>query len=202
MMDTLYTALVHYPVVNRQDKPIGAALTTIDMHDIARASMTFGVRGVYVITPYRDQADLAKDVIRHWTLGVGSRLNPSRKQALELIRVADTFDSAVRQIRAEHNRPVVTVATSARKHRQTISPHALKQMLANDRPCLLVFGTAWGLADELIQQCDFQLEPISGPGDYNHLSVRSAVSIYLDRLFRQTDEQLIFKISDSNQEET
>ncbi len=182
MIDNLYTALVHYPVVNRQDRPIGAALTTIDLHDIARASKTFGVRGFYVITPYRDQAELAKEVIRHWTLGVGGRLNPSRKQALELIRVADTIEAAVQQIRTEHDQPVVTVATSARRHRQTISPHALKQTLAKDRPCLLVFGTAWGLADELIQQCDMQLEPIAGPGDYNHLSVRSAVSIYLDRL--------------------
>ena len=103
MMDNLYAALVHYPVVNRQGKTIGSALTTIDLHDIARASMTFGVKRVYVITPYPDQAELAEEVIRHWTLGVGSRLNPSRKQALERIRVTDTFENAVRQIQAEQN---------------------------------------------------------------------------------------------------
>ncbi|MCF8086640.1 MAG: RNA methyltransferase [Desulfotignum sp.] len=181
-MDNLYIALVHYPVVNKKNQTIGAALTTIDLHDIARASMTFGVKGVYVITPFPDQADLAHEVIRHWTHGAGSRLNPSRKQALELIRVTDTFEGAVRQIQAEHNRPVVTIATSARMNRKTISPHALKQEQRSDTPCLLIFGTAWGLADELINQCDIQLDPITGPGDYNHLSVRSAASIYLDRL--------------------
>ena len=68
-MDNLYTALVHYPVVNKQNKTIGSALTTIDMHDIARASMTYGVRRFYVITPYPDQANLAEEVIRHWTQG-------------------------------------------------------------------------------------------------------------------------------------
>jgi len=182
MMGNLYAALVHYPVVNRQGKTIGSALTTIDLHDMARACMTFGAKRVYVITPYRDQADLADEVIRHWTLGAGSRLNPSRKQALERIRVTDAFENAVRQIEAKHNRPVTIVATSARTHIQTISTCALKQKLMADIPCLLVFGTAWGLADELIQTCDLQLDPITGPGDYNHLSVRSAASIYLDRL--------------------
>ncbi len=182
MMDNLYAALVHYPVVNRQGKTVGSALTTIDLHDMARAAMTFGVNRLYVITPYPDQAELAREVIRHWTLGAGSRLNPSRKQALERIRVTDTFENAVREIQTEHNRPVTTVATSARTHKKTISPHALKQKLAADTPCLVVFGTAWGLADELMHACDMQLDPITGPGDYNHLSVRSAASIYLDRL--------------------
>jgi tRNA (guanine37-N1)-methyltransferase len=182
MMDNLYTALVHYPVVNRQGKSIGSALTTIDLHDMARAAMTFGVKRMYVITPYPDQADLANEVIRHWTQGAGSRLNPSRKQALELIRVTDTFENAVRQIQAEQNRTVTIVTTSARAHGQTITTHALMKTLRAGRPCLLVFGTAWGLADELINQCDLQLEPITGHGEYNHLSVRSAASIYLDRL--------------------
>jgi hypothetical protein len=71
-MDNLYTALVHYPVVNRKNKAIGSALTTIDMHDIARASMTFGVKGFYVVTPFKDQAELAEEVIRHWTHGQGA----------------------------------------------------------------------------------------------------------------------------------
>jgi tRNA (guanine37-N1)-methyltransferase len=181
-MHNLYTALVHYPVVNKEDRPIGSALTTIDLHDIARASMTFGVKGFFVITPYPDQADLADEVIRHWTQGAGSRLNPDRKKALELIRVTDTFDNAVTQIQEKEDQPVTTIATSARTHRQTISIHALKQTLKAGSPCLLVFGTAWGLADELIHRCDMQLEPITGPGEYNHLSVRSAASIYLDRL--------------------
>jgi hypothetical protein len=181
-MDNLYTALVHYPVVNKQNKAIGSALTTIDMHDIARASMTFGVTGFYVITPFQDQADLAKEVISHWTLGEGARLNPCRKQALELVRVTDTFENAVNQIQKEKNRPVKTIATSARMHKKTMPAHALKQNMDPDTSYVLVFGTAWGLAQELMEMCDMQLEPIFGTGEYNHLSVRSAVSIYLDRL--------------------
>jgi hypothetical protein len=46
---------------------------------------------------------------------------------------------------------------------------------------VLVFGTAWGLAPQALEQADFRLAPIAGAGEYNHLSVRSAVSIILDR---------------------
>ena len=113
--NNLYVALVHFPVMNRKQMPIGSALTTIDMHDIARASKTFGVKGFYVITPFADQADLAEQVISHWTKGVGGTLNPDRKKALELIRVASTFEEAITQIEQERKEPVVTIATSAKK---------------------------------------------------------------------------------------
>ncbi|HKK99659.1 MAG TPA: RNA methyltransferase [Desulfotignum sp.] len=181
-MDNLYLALVHFPVVNRKNDPIGSALTTIDLHDMARASMTFGVRGFYVITPFQDQANLADQVIRHWTQGAGGRLNPGRKQALELVRVTQTFEAAVQQIYTERRQPVVTIATSAKKHKNSVSTRKVKQHLAGKASHVLVFGTAWGLAQELMDKCDLQLDPITGTGDYNHLSVRSAAAIYLDRL--------------------
>jgi len=162
--------------------PIGSALTTIDMHDIARASRTFGIKGFYVVTPFADQADLAEQVIAHWTKGVGGELNPSRKEALELIRVASTFEEAVQQIQAKEEQTVVTVATSAKDLENAISITTLKQKLTSNAPHVLVLGTAWGLAEELMETCDLKLEPIKGPSDYNHLSVRSAASIYLDRI--------------------
>jgi hypothetical protein len=49
-------------------------------------------------------------------------------------------------------------------------------------PHLLVFGTAWGLAEAFISEADYILEPITGSPDYNHLSVRTAAGIILDRL--------------------
>ena len=188
----LYVALIHFPVINKKDQPIGSALTTIDLHDIARASITFGIRGFYVITPYEDQATLATQVIEHWTKGVGGKLNPDRKKALELIRVAKTFEDAVNSIEQERNEPVVSIATSAKETPGTMEPGSitpdlitigvLRQKLENKASHVLVFGTAWGLADELIDTCNFILDPIYGNTDYNHLSVRSAVSIYLDRI--------------------
>ncbi len=180
--NNLYVALIHFPVINRKDEPIGSALTTIDLHDIARASRTFGVKGFYVITPFADQAELAQQVIKHWTKGVGGELNPSRKKALELIRVVATFEDAVQGIEKERNQPVVKIATSAKPLEGAIPVTTLKQKLESNASHVLVFGTAWGLAQELIDICDIKLEPITGPGGYNHLSVRSAASIYLDRI--------------------
>ncbi len=55
-------------------------------------------------------------------------------------------------------------------------------ILESSMPHLLIFGTAWGLAESLISQADFVLEPIAGTTGYNHLSVRCAAAIILDRL--------------------
>lgn len=178
----LYVALIHYPVMNKKEQAIGSALTTIDLHDIARASITFGVKGFYVVTPYEDQALLVRQVIEHWTKGVGSTMNPLRKKALELIRIAKTFEHAIDLIEQEKKEAVVTIATSAKKTDESITVNTLRQKLKNKASHVLVFGTAWGLADELISKCDFVLDPIYGNTLYNHLSVRSASAIYLDRI--------------------
>jgi len=178
----LYVVLIHFPVKSKKGLPIGSALTTIDMHDIARASITFGVKGFYVVTPYEDQAVLAGQVIDHWTKGVGGTLNPFRKSALELIRVTRTFEEAVMGMEQERKEPVVTIGTSATAMPGSITTEMLRQKLENRVSHALVFGTAWGLADELLDTCDYTLAPIFGKAGYNHLSVRSAVSIYLDRI--------------------
>jgi hypothetical protein len=52
----------------------------------------------------------------------------------------------------------------------------------NPDPIVLAFGTAWGLSPAFMAEADFVLEPLAGSGDYNHLSVRSAAAIILDRL--------------------
>ena len=182
LASNLYVALIHFPVMNKKDEPIGSALTTIDLHDIARAAITFGVKAFYVVTPYADQSKLACQVVDHWTKGVGGQHNPFRKKALELIRVTASFEDAVAQIEQEKQTPVKTIATSAKKTPGSISTTRLRQKFNKETSHVMAFGTAWGLAEELIDACDFILDPIDGKTDYNHLSVRSAVSIYLDRI--------------------
>ncbi len=55
-------------------------------------------------------------------------------------------------------------------------------MLREGDTYLILFGTAWGIAKEVIEQADYILAPIQGNSNYNHLSVRSAAAIVLDRL--------------------
>ena len=75
------------------------------------------------------------------------------------------------------------VATSARPRPGASTFEALAARLASDEtPCLLVLGTGYGLTEEVFARCETHLEPIRGVAGYNHLSVRAAAAIMLDRL--------------------
>ena len=50
-------------------------------------------------------------------------------------------------------------------------------------PFLFLFGTGWGLTKEVLDSADYIVKPVGSYHQYNHLSVRSAVAIVLDRLF-------------------
>jgi len=74
------------------------------------------------------------------------------------------------------------VATGASPYPGSVTFQFLKERLeAPDTPYLMLFGTGWGLTQEVKDSSDHVLAPIEGKG-YNHLSVRSAVAIILDRL--------------------
>jgi hypothetical protein len=181
-MPNLYVALTHYPVVNKKGDTIASALTNLDIHDISRTAKTYGVKSFYVVTPLSDQQALAKKIIAHWTAGAGAIYNPDRRSALELIKVKNSIEDVIEDIKNIENSFPKTVTTCARRYPANIGYAEFRHILESDLPYLLVFGTAWGLAESLISQSDFVLEPITGTADYNHLSVRSAAAIILDRL--------------------
>jgi tRNA (guanine37-N1)-methyltransferase len=159
------------------------AIATVDIHDIARASRTYGVRGFFVVIPVKPLQKLARKIIEHWQVGYGSEYNVTRKEALSLTRICDTLDDAVIAIERETGEKPVMVVTSARAAENRTSFEALRDMLHKEiRPFLILFGTGWGLTEAIFAQSDYVLEPIAGGEDYNHLSVRSAAAIVLDRL--------------------
>jgi hypothetical protein len=184
-MPNLYVALAHYPVVNKNDTVIASAITNLDLHDIARAAKTYGVKSYYVVTPLEDQQVLAKKIISHWVAGAGADYNPSRGSALELIIIKSSLAETAEHIKRVENEYPKIVATCARRHPSNISFEEFRGLLDKDRPHLLVFGTAWGLAETFISEADYVLEPISGITEYNHLSVRAAAAIILDRLIAE-----------------
>jgi hypothetical protein len=176
-------ALVHYPVVDKNGMDIASAVTSLDLHDIARSARTYGVDSFRIITPLVDQQDLIKQIIDHWITGVGSAYNPDRKDALALIKVHFTLAEAVKALTQIIGTPPRTVVTSARMANSNLSHAGLRDLVKISTPLLLIFGTAWGLAQSIIDEADYRLEPIQGNGSYNHLAVRSAVAVILDRLF-------------------
>ncbi len=182
----MHVALIHYPVVNRKHEIIGSAVTNLDLHDIARASKTYGVATYWVVTPDASQQHLVSQISDHWTTGHGGRVNPDRSAALSLIRICSTLDEVIDNITGSSGRkskPLV-VATSACGNQVNVSFSSLRHELADEGGgvVVLLFGTAWGLAPSVMDQVDLVLPPVKGAGIFNHLSVRSAVSIVLDRL--------------------
>jgi hypothetical protein len=178
----LYVALTHYPVVDKRGDLITSAVTNLDLHDISRAVKTYGVKSYYIVTPLVDQQGLVHKIISHWTNGSGAVYNPARRSALEMIKVKDTIGDVVEDIKDLENVYPKTVVTSARRYTTSTGYKEFREILKSGKPHLLVFGTAWGLAEPFIAEADYTLEPIMGPTDYNHLSVRTAAGIILDRL--------------------
>lgn len=180
-------ALVHYPVLNRRGEAIGSALTNLDLHDIARAARTFGVCSYWVVTPFAEQQHMAEEIIGHWQEGYGAQANPDRGEALSLVRICSSLAEAIAGMNASLNGEKATVvATCARCGRETLPFCDMRSRLWQGEPFLLLLGTGWGLAPKILDGADAVLPPIVGVGSYNHLSVRSATAILLDRLMGST----------------
>lgn len=179
---SLDLALIHYPVCNKNQEIIGSAVTNLDIHDIARAGKTYGVDNFYIVTPFADQQQLVGEIIDHWQQGYGARYNTDRKEAFSIIRVCAGLNELYADYASRGLRRPLTLATSARDHAKLMGYDALRQRLADDEHCLILFGTGWGLAPEVLAGVDAVLPPVNGGKAYNHLSVRSACAIILDRL--------------------
>lgn len=180
----LAVALMHYPTFDRQKNIVATNITNFDIHDIARACRVYGVDRYYLVHPSQDQLFFVERVLDHWKVGEGSKFNPMRRTALIDVYTAKNLE----ELKKHWGHPEAkTIATSARtlegqKH-YTFS--SLKtELLHQEEPILLLFGTGFGLIPDFVANCHGILEPIKGASqdNYRHLSVRSAVSICLDRL--------------------
>jgi len=179
----LYIALLHYPVCNKEGKIVTTAIANMDIHDIARVAKTYGVNNFYVINPIDAQQELARKIMGHWQEGFGATYITSRKEAFELVRIKSCLDEVIADIAAQSGYKPQTIVTGANLQNGLLTFLELKAMLKSNRlPYLLIFGTGSGLTSELVKSADYRLEPIRGEGNYNHLAVRSAVAIILDRL--------------------
>jgi len=176
-------ALLHFPVLDKNGQRVTTAVTNIDIHDLARSARTYGIRRFFVVTPVEVLRALARRIIEHWETGFGSTYNPNRKDALSIVRLAPDLDGAILDIEKETGQRPRLVVTSARPAPGAVSYAAYREELARlEQPQLLILGTGWGLAPEILERADLRLAPIEGAGTYNHLSVRAAGAVILDRL--------------------
>lgn len=182
----LSLALIHYPVTNKEGKIITSSITNLDLHDIARSARTYGIEKFYIVHPVKTLRLLAERIHEHWDTGYGSRYNPNRKEALDTLAIVPEFEDVVMAIEEEYGSLPKIITSSAKPSSQRVTFRELRAELRVSRePHLLLLGTGWGLGQEFFSRADYHLEPIEGVAEYNHLSVRSAAAIMLDRLFGQ-----------------
>lgn len=179
----LYIGLVHYPVYNKNHERIASAITTLDLHDISRLARTYEAKRFFVITPLEDQQRLADSIYRHWTIGYGAHYNEHRKEAIELLCIVPSLQRCVEVVQeSEGQAPIVVATDASRQGKRVLSYERARAILTEEGVVILIFGTAWGLDEEVLDEADYVLKPIRGRSEYNHLSVRSAAAIILDRL--------------------
>ena len=178
-----YIGLVHFPVYNKNYQRIASAITTIDLHDIARLARTYDVRRFFVVTPLDDQQRLAARIRSHWTNGYGAQYNGHRKEAIELVEIVSSLEQAIDAIKAlEGETPLILATDASKQKHRSISYEQARGFVRDEKVVILILGTAWGLDQSIMEQADYVLDPILGRTDYNHLSVRTAAAIILDRL--------------------
>lgn len=189
----VHIALVHYPIRNRHGETVSTAVTNLDIHDLARTATSYGCAGYTLVTPLLQQREMVRRIADHWVGESGKERNPIRARAFECLTVESDLAATKTSIAKRHGGvPVWTLATGAsyRENDPNTPLHswnAARSALAdNDGAALIVFGTGWGLIESLVTDtCDGRLPAIdamAGRDGYNHLPVRAAVAIALDRL--------------------
>ncbi len=182
-MSELNLCLVHYPILGKDGRIISTAVTNLDIHDIARTCRTYDVNNYYMITNLPAQQQIIKNVLDYWLNGPGKGQNPSRAEALKLVRLKSYIEEMVEEVKERTGDKPLMFFTSAKRAENTVSYEEGKRIIRKSRRAVcLIFGTGWGLPREIEDMCDYRLEPIRGKASYNHLPVRAAVAIILDRL--------------------
>jgi hypothetical protein len=177
-------ALVHHPVLDRHGDVVTTAVTSLDIHDVARISRTWDAAPYYLVTPVTAQQDMVKRIAQHWVDGEGYKQDHPRVSAMSQIRVVESLEAAAADLQAVHGVRPKVVVTGARLQGDVASFADLRgRMASGEAPSwLLVFGTGWGLTPAVVEAADVRLEPIAGRAGFNHLPVRAAIAIVLDRL--------------------
>lgn len=194
-----YVVLMHSDVLIGDDRREGTtSVTSIDIHDIARSSMTYGITRFFIVTPLIDQQKMVQTLLDFWTEGEGVSYNYNRHSALSMVTLCDSLDQVVAAIEDREGKKPLLVATSARaiESDSMITFEDQEKVWCQERPVLFIFGTGKGLSPSVLQRVDFTLIPVHGFSDFNHLSVRSAVAIIIDRWLGISEKSISKKVAE------
>jgi hypothetical protein len=175
----VFVALVHHPVYDRHRAIVTSAVSNLDIHDVARVARTYGVAAYYLCTPVEAQRRHIAQVRDHWA-SCSDLAATRRNEALARIRVVPHVEDAAKDVERTCGARPFVIATGAARRPGCLT--AVEVRRRAESPLLVCFGTGWGLAEQVFDSVDGVLEPIATDSGYNHLPVRAAVAIVLDRL--------------------
>ncbi len=170
-------ALVHAPVLNKHGETSATSVSSIDVHDFARTCAFYDVSPVYIVHPAEGMQQFVKDLTNHWVEGKRGELNQGRRDVLGAVRIV----SDIQDILKEDDYQLWYTSAEPPANSAPVAPELLQEKSGKH---LLVFGTGHGLDVKSLPNENGWLCSIDGIGKVRHLSVRAALAIYLDRLFR------------------
>jgi hypothetical protein len=190
----IVAVLLHYPVTSRGGDPITTSVTNLDIHDISRTCRTYEVDHYYMVTPLVEQKELVGRILSYWKLASTKEWHPDRGEALARIEVLPYFEQVKEDLKRRYPEMTLEVAMpDARPLPNQLSYRQIRDKWELDAVSgvkVIIFGTGGGVDPIFYPEVHTYLGPIYGPlgkEGYNHLSVRAAAAIVLDRLFGLSD---------------
>ena len=183
MAGRVYIALLHYPVMDKDGRVVNTAVTNLDLHDLARLARTYGLAGYFVVQSLPLQKKLIERLLGYWRTESAGNWNRTRQEAFEVLHLIDSLDEAIAAIERETGERPKVIGTSARLRPGVTTFPELRERMTAGGTWLIVFGTGWGVEPGFwAERADCLVEPIEQGSGYNHLSVRAAAAIIVDRL--------------------
>ncbi len=179
-----YIALMHNDIDLKEGRIGHTSVTSIDIHDIARSSKTYGLQTFFIVTSLIDQQKMVEKMLSFWVdEKIGGDYNNNRHEAVRTVQLKSELDDVIAAIEEKEGKKPLIIGTSARDGdiAKIVSYFEQDIVWQHDRPILFLFGTGSGMSESLLNRCDYMLPPLQGFSDFNHLSVRSAVAIILDK---------------------
>ena len=182
--------LLHYPVTNRQGEPITTAVTNLDIHDIARTARTYEIDHYYLVNPLVEQIEVVKRILEYWETPRTREWHPDRFEALSRVQILEDFAAVKADLSSRYPGLKQEVAMpDARPLPDQLSYSDIRSKWESEESAsvkIIVFGTGGGVSEAFFPEVHTYLAPVYGPlesSGYNHLSVRAAAAVILDRLY-------------------
>jgi hypothetical protein len=170
-------------MIGKDGRIVTTAVVNMDVHDIARSCRTYKIKKYYIVNNLPVQKQIITRVLNFWGSDFGKDYNLSRFEALKFVEMVSYYEDLIDEITKVEGEAPLKIFTSAKVRQNTLSYDSMREIaLKSEKPILLLFGTGQGMPGEILDTCEISLEPIRAVSDYNHLSVRSAVAITLDRI--------------------